>query len=1577
MPDLRSTVQKMVAAGESEEDIAAVIKKLKGQGSETEIKSGLPDMSPDLAPRPRDTSGEADTFAGGVLKSLGSGEAFKAGWEGLKGNFESIKDIPANLAYGAKDWLDFQLNPGQTALRMGESLKQIPDIVRNAGNEPRTFGRTLGAFTTAPLVTEGLGAAALRGPGAINRIPRVNKTLSSIGSTLEGTRNPNYVPSTSRGLVAGAVRGVARPIGRALSRVGERGRLDAGTRPPSSKTNIKLKGETETPHSPDSDIFAGGGQGVTRPRIVRHDTPDLSRNSEFTRPILETAEELAARRGTSAFTGGQSSRNRSTPFEPRPADTTPYPVPGERPVGIPPEPPAIPIPPKAPPGTNLVKDKVPSIEDQFAAAVEAARLKMAQDPSVELPPPPYSHGAPQPPEQPRVSVAAPKSPKEVASKAPKKPNTPAGTPPPTNPSAFTFEDLQMMKTRRDEVNAILRKMAEENDVDPTTGEISSSQVDRTFPGLPNKKRTQGKWGITRPDEGAKFADNVNEEMGYFGGEQHSGMIDDAGMPDAPQRYPGDEAYDLGEISPGFRQTPSMPNWGPETINSPRPVNPLRPEVPPGQVTNRSMFERSELRGLENRQAGQNSAGKQFAESVGHEFDQDMMLTPDEFRQPDVPEFTSPFENQNDPRISGLAPRPDAPEMRTIAPEEWGDWGGLEADIPTLVPDASGSHVAAPRKSQFSAKANEEAGFSGPKRIADTADDSGRARDVRWDAETESYFDRNTRNWDDVIDATPEEIARARGINKGEILDPTGPTPRYGTNLDITALDRTEVNKRGQGQSRLNSMFGEDTAQRLNSGESSIGPSKEGPARRELGKKQLDKSEQATWNSWGDEYLDGIPPDPNKPGLHIYDSGDLNGPLKIVYRDAQGNPIGTLETGQFNTKGIANLAVSSKVGLGRGNIAFKMLKEAIDRGITEATGPTSGMTKNLIERVKRVIKDSSTANDDGMFGSSDVELELNKIMNGEQTESIFGRTQPNERMGFSGKRDSGTANDSGQSVDMSQYDDWIEELLRDSENLSSGGLRKMGDPEKVVIPEIRMTEADIDDLRSIRHNRSVDDAMRTAFPGAKLTSKFTDIFPRYKDAEIDFVSGWNEGAASVTFKDGRTAVLGREDIDMPLSGARSDHNKSIPDYKTVMNLERFNKEGNFIPQTEPHPTAAKIAESRAKNPTHWKNPQLGDARPVTEGIFQETGHGDIFEGASDQFNRVGPREEQHGFNVDEDPGIANDDPFKGMTNNKSRLVKTPKEPNFPSVIPEGFEKVTGNKPGPAGAAYRITDPNGKHLGDINVTPKDIAEVKKMNDGVLADVPDEDLAKELYKNRLEAMLAQHGFSPDDAPRMKIDAMDNRLKKSGPTELKDGKPTFSTTKKTEEPRPLPADFGTDKLGEAVSFPNDTFAGSVGRPGLSGRGQLGAGETPKPSRFKAKAIDPDEAFARGGDIGPIVQEAAKLMFDNAVDSRFRSLLPEQMRGPLETGQTYQGKLKRLIEEIEGEYTPEQGAQRYAEMEAFNDSLRGYSRNPIDIPPLNPRSVDVSKLRPGKLNQQKPWVSPRAQQKYKRSLDDMKKNKK
>jgi hypothetical protein len=161
----------------------------------------------------------------------------------------------------------------------------------------------------------------------------------------------------------------------------------------------------------------------------------------------------------------------------------------------------------------------------------------------------------------------------------------------------------------------------------------------------------------------------------------------------------------------------------ETVRTPRPVNPLRPIVPEGQVTNRQMFENSDRIAAQNRP----NPAQKFADEVlaGNEYSEDMLLTPDELRSPDIPVMESPFENQFDPRIT-----PGGVVSEEIKPADWGDWGGAEKDLPTLVNDESGSTVAKPRSS-FSDRVKrlweDEAGELGddvkPRRVPSVGDRS--------------------------------------------------------------------------------------------------------------------------------------------------------------------------------------------------------------------------------------------------------------------------------------------------------------------------------------------------------------------------------------------------------------------------------------------------------------------------------------------------------------------------------------------------------------------------------------------------------------------------------------------------------------------------------------------------------------------------------------------------------------------------------------------------------------------------------------------------------------------------------------
>jgi hypothetical protein len=250
------------------------------------------------------------------------------------------------------------------------------------------------------------------------------------------------------------------------------------------------------------------------------------------------------------------------------------------------------------------------------------------------------------------------------------------------------------------------------------------------------------------------------------------------------------------------------------------------------------------------------------------------------------------------------------------------------------------------------------------------------RDIRRDQETDSYFDRNSPNWDDATDVTPEEQARAIGINTGDKPDPTANmsySDSFKPREKGLSLDELESTKKKTGLERLGKLMGEQGAARLKSGEQEIKFS-ETPLRKR-GNKKL-SGNQDNWTAWGDDQVAANTVDPSKPGLSIENRSPANlfpKAIDMVYRDAQGKPIGVLSTDMAG-KGISTLAVNSDLGLRRGKVAFAMLKEAFDRGISEPSGSTSDFTKNLIERVKRLVKDDKGEFDMDALGDS-----INKII----------------------------------------------------------------------------------------------------------------------------------------------------------------------------------------------------------------------------------------------------------------------------------------------------------------------------------------------------------------------------------------------------------------------------------------------------------------------------------------------------------------------------------------------------------------------------------------------------------------------
>lgn len=134
---------------------------------------------------------------------------------------------------------------------------------------------------------------------------------------------------------------------------------------------------------------------------------------------------------------------------------------------------------------------------------------------------------------------------------------------------------------------------------------------------------------------------------------------------------------------------------------------------------------------------------------------------------------------------------------------------------------------------------------------------------------------------------------------------------------------------------------------------------------------------------------------------------------------------------------------------------------------------------------------------------------------------------------------------------------IDKALQDFESKNvSGGLMKPGDPKKIVIPEIGMTEQDVQDLRAVRYNKKLKDSLPS---GGDFSQKFKKTFPAYADT-FGKVVGWNEGAVSVELKDGRGVTVNRDDV---VNFAIPEGKVKRPEFKTVMRPEKFDREGNFI------------------------------------------------------------------------------------------------------------------------------------------------------------------------------------------------------------------------------------------------------------------------------------------------------------------------------------------------------------------------------------------------------------------------------
>lgn len=281
---LREIVKKMVQAGESEENIAAVIKKYKSTTPKQDVK----EVSYD----------EPSTFGRGFINSLLNGEALKAGLLGGKGFLEGAVDLPSGIASGVNAAINTISDPIGTIKNLPKTISDaasnMAQTTMMAGSDPEAFGKMTGQLTGQPLLTAGLTKGIPAGTfGIANDIPSgLSVAKPYIGSALEriGSVTREYQPIS--GLVPSALkmrtlRNLEGAIGGGIERLGQR--INASKIPLIEGEIVKPKiaeGEfrdmtpqlkksntryTANPErliiGPGTEMEAGLPQGVMRPSV--------------------------------------------------------------------------------------------------------------------------------------------------------------------------------------------------------------------------------------------------------------------------------------------------------------------------------------------------------------------------------------------------------------------------------------------------------------------------------------------------------------------------------------------------------------------------------------------------------------------------------------------------------------------------------------------------------------------------------------------------------------------------------------------------------------------------------------------------------------------------------------------------------------------------------------------------------------------------------------------------------------------------------------------------------------------------------------------------------------------------------------------------------------------------------------------------------------------------------------------------------------------------------------------------------------------------------------------------------------
>jgi len=150
--DLEGIVQSMIDAGESEDDIAGVIKHYKANPPVPEPLTPADNKGPYMGP---------DNFATGVVNSIMSGEAPMASLKGAMGFARgAVADLPGSIVNGLTSMgnaiahpIDTITNAPRDLMNMGRGMV---NTTMQAGSHPEEFGRMMGQMTGQPLVTAGV-----------------------------------------------------------------------------------------------------------------------------------------------------------------------------------------------------------------------------------------------------------------------------------------------------------------------------------------------------------------------------------------------------------------------------------------------------------------------------------------------------------------------------------------------------------------------------------------------------------------------------------------------------------------------------------------------------------------------------------------------------------------------------------------------------------------------------------------------------------------------------------------------------------------------------------------------------------------------------------------------------------------------------------------------------------------------------------------------------------------------------------------------------------------------------------------------------------------------------------------------------------------------------------------------------------------------------------------------------------------------------------------------------------------------------------------------------------------------------